>query len=426
VNRLETRLSEFSSTIRSLSGPSGRPKTAFELLEQSRYEDAWQAYLGYFLDPGEDHGLESQFLNEFFKVSKEHGAISFTPPQTGLDSAEMLEVILERQSDNGNRPDIVITSGEEWFLCIELKVHSSEGGGESTQTVRYAEDVRIVEGGTETYEEGEYVYLKPNSKPNSTSDRFGDLNWENIQTAIDRTITKNAGRVPAPTLVQLSDFSTLIESQLNMTNLDKETRRRKDLYFEYRDEISKAQEAVKPFVKSILQQGWGEALEDKSVPKNVEEFQWRYQALGKGYGQIRPPRWEKAKSGSEALDIHWEHKPTEGDFIKGRLRFILELEEPDRSTIDSSSGERYLQFRKDIVDRIEDTIKRIDEPRWKEYDVDPGRSKKKIIRLVYTYPPGDEDGYYESLQYALEDTGHITRLVTELLESTNYTEFDIE
>jgi len=179
-------------------------------------------------------------------------------------------------------------------------------------------------------------------------------------------------------------------------------------------------------VKSILQQGWGEALEDKNAPKNVEEFQWRYQALGKSYGQVRPPRWLKAKSGSEALDIHWEHKPTKGDFIKGRLRFILELEEPDSSTISSSSGERYHQFRNDIVDRIGDTIQRIDEPRWKECDVDPGRSKKKIVRFVYKYPPGDEDGYYESLRYALEDTGHISRLVTELLESTDYTEFDIE
>lgn len=409
--------------IHGLSGTTERPKTAFELLNKARYEDAWQAYLGYFLNPGEPHELGGGFLSQFFTVLEEDG-ISFSPPRTEFD--ETIDVTLERQSDDDNRPDIIITSGTEWFLCIELKVHSPEGRGEKAQTRRYANDPGIVPGRIDTYEDGGYLYIKPASAPCSASDRFVDIDWTEVQTVIDDLIVDTSGSVSTRTLAQLSDFSTLIESQLTMTTADEDTRKRKDLYFEYRDEIKEVENAIESFVKSILQQRWGERLETEYRPANTNDFEWKYQAIGNSYGQVRVPRWETAKSGPEKLDIHWEHRPEVGEFKKGQLRFILELEEIDRGTMDEKSGDRYHKFREDILERVEAAVKKADEPRWKEFTVDPSSTKKRLVRFVYEYPAGDEEGYYQSLQFALEDTWPVTELVTELLESTDYTKYPVD
>lgn len=427
VSELEARLDGFASSIRSLSGTVEQPKTAFELLNTARDEGAWQDYLGYFLDPGAAHQLGGAFLTQFFALLESENAVSFSPPRTALTLPETIDVITERQSADDNRPDIIITNGEEWFLCVELKVHAPEGGGEQAQTVRYANDPGIVPGGTDAYEDGGFLYLKPASAPTATAAAFANLDWQTLQTAVDQTIAQSSGQISARTLAQLSDFSTLIESQLTMTDIDDATRKRKDLYFEYRDAITEAQNAIEPFVEKVLQQEWGTALsEGQFQPRNREEFDWQVAAVGNGHGQVRVPRWETAKSGSERLDIHWEHKPTTDYFKKGEVRFLLELEEPDRSTMSDSSGKRYQHFREDILDRLDPILQSISTPRWDEMDVSPGRSQKKLLRCVYRYEPGDEEGYYDNLRHGLEDTQPVTELVTELLESKDYTKYPLD
>jgi len=426
VEDLESRLEEFANAIHGLSTDAAHPKTAFELLDMGRYEDAWQSYLRYFLAPDQPHQFEGEFLSRFFDLLESNEMISFSPPETGLRPNQGVEVTAERQSSDDNRPDLIITSGSEWFLCIELKVHASEGGGEQPQTTRYANDDSIVPNGVSTYEDGDFIYIKPTEAAPSISPAFSDLAWRDVQSVVQDTLANSTGHAPARSLAQLSDFSTLIDSQLAMTEIDEDTRQRKDLYFEYRDEITEARDAIETFVKTLLQQNWGQALEESYQPDNDHEMEWQYDDIGQGYGQARVPRWVTAKSGSETLDIHWEHKPTEDDFTKGQLRFILELEEPDRSTISNSSGERYHQFRDDILAQIESSVQSIENPRWEESDVSPGRSQKKLARFVYEYEPGDEDGYYQNLQFALEDSEPVTRLVTEILEAQDYTQYSKE
>lgn len=426
MEELESQLEEFAIAIRGLSRDTTRPKTAFELLDVGQYEGSWQSYLRYFLDPDQPHQLKGEFLSQFFGLLEHREMISFLPPETSLRPRQGVEVSEERQSADDNRPDLIITSGSEWFLCIELKVHSSEGGGEQPQTTRYANDEEIVPGGVSTYEDGNYIYIKPTKARSSTSSKFSDLDWRDVQSIVQDIIANSTGHVSGRSIAQLSDFSTLIESQLSMADVNDDTRKRKDLYFKYRDEINDAQDAIKEFVKTVLQQKWRQALEGEYKPRNDLKMEWQYDAIGHGYGQVRVPRWETAKSGSENLDVHWEHKPTKSDFSKGQLRFILEIEEPDRSTIGKNSGERYYRFREDVLGRIENSVQSIEDPRWKELEVNPGRSKKKLFRFVYDYQPGDEDGYYQALQFALEDTEIVTQLVAEMLETEDYTQYPRE
>lgn len=423
---LESQLEELGNAIRGLSTDVSRPKTAFDLLDMEQYEDAWQSYLQYFLSPDQPHRLEGAFLTRFLAVLEENEIISFSPPETGLRPGQGIEVTAERQSQDANRPDLIVTSGSEWFLCIELKVHATEGGGKQSQTTRYANDENIVPNGVSNYEDGDYLYVKPGDADSSISSAFSDLDWRQVQSVIRDTLAHSTGDLPTRSVAQLSDFSTLIDSQLTMTDIDEETRQRKDLYFQYRDAITEARDAVEPFVKTILQQNWAQELAGSYQPNSADGIEWEYGSIGRGYGQARTSRWKEAKSGPEKLDIHWEHKPIEDDFSKGQLRFILELEEPDRSTISADSGERYHRFRDDVLAKTEESVQSVTDPRWEELDVSPGRSQKKLVRLVYEYQPGDEDGYYQGLQFALEDSEPITRVVTDLLESKDYTQYPVE
>lgn len=382
---LEPQLEEFGNAIHGLSTDISRPKTAFELLNRGQYEDAWQSYLRYFLDPDQPHRFEDDFLSRFLELLGENEMISFSPPKTGLQPGKGVEVTAERQSSDDNRPDLIITSGLEWFLCIELKVHASEGGGEQPQTARYANDENIVPNGVSDYEGGDFIYIKPSESAPSSSSTFSDLDWQEVRSVVQDTLAHSTGHVPARSIAQLSDFSTLIDSQLNMNEVDKETRQRKDLYFQYRDEITEAQDAVKRFVKDGLQQKWEQALAESYQPSNAKEMDWQYGRISTKYGQIRTPRWESARSGSEKLNIHWEHRLSEDDFSKGQLRFTLELEDPDENPVTGSSGKRYLQFRNDILDRVEDSILSVEDPRWRESDVDPRGRKKILVRFMYEF-----------------------------------------
>lgn len=422
---LESRLAEFGDAMSELSADDRQPKTAFDLLDATRYEDAWQSYLRYFLDPEQPHQLEGEFLVRFFEFLNDEELISFSPPELGLRRGQGVDVTAEYQSADDNRIDLVVSSGSEWFLCIELKVHALEGGGVDPQTVRYADDDGIVPGRVSAYADSDYLYVKPSDAAPSAADEFSDVAWTDVKSVVQDTIAQSTGKVPGRSIAQLSDFATLIDSQVAMTDVDTDTRKRKDLYFEYREEIDKAQDALDEFVETILQRQWGQKLEEEFRPVSAGEVEWQYDAIGHSYGQLRTARWTTAKTGPEKLDIHWEHKPKTDDFKKGQLRFILELEEPDRSTMSRNSGERYHQLRDRVLDSVANSVRSIDDPRWEEWDTNPSTSKKKLARFVYEYEPGDEDGYYQSLQYALEDCEPVTRLVTEILDGEDFTEYPI-
>jgi len=112
-----------------------------------------------------------------------------------------------------------------------------------------------------------------------------------------------------------------------MNDIDETTKHRKNLYFEYREAITEVEDAVEPFVDSILKWEWAEALadQDRYQPENAERINWIPAAKGKGWGQFRTSRWETAKEEPERLDIHWEHKPRASEFKGGTSPFLLEL-----------------------------------------------------------------------------------------------------
>lgn len=419
---LEERLAKLQAAVAAIPEDSRSPEPTLDILGLERAEGAWQEYFAYFLDPGRPHGLDHHFLATLFDRLEALDAIEFRPTEFELATSEYIEVRTERGTAHGNIPDIIVYEEGSWYLCLELKVNSSEGGGEKAQTVRYAEDPDIVPDSVEAYDEGSYLYIAPRSARPSISPQFTDVSWEDLVEVIDAVLLEATSAIPASTLTQLSEFKTTIETQL-MTSIDDDTRRRKDLYFEYRDVIDAVEGAIDPFVDDVLQNDWASALETDHRPESATDFEWEYAAIGYSYGQILTPGWQTARNEEPFLDIHFEHKPRSKEFKQGRLTFLLELEEPNKSTISRESGERYHEFRADLLDGLPGVIDATESPSWETIDDDPGSSLKKLTRALYSYEPGDESGYYNALSQALDDHRAVATFVSETLEANDYSTY---
>lgn len=107
------------------------PPTTLQLLGRNRQEDDWQRYLAYFLTPDAPHGIEYAAVEKFLEGLADRDDIDFAFSRFDLDE---IEVATEVPIPDG-RLDLLIWSGEEWFVFCELKVDSTEGDG---QTRKYA------------------------------------------------------------------------------------------------------------------------------------------------------------------------------------------------------------------------------------------------------------------------------------------------
>ena len=418
---IEQQLESLQSEVEQISEQEVPPKTSFEVFSLTREEGAWQAYLRYFLDPSQSHGLETDFLSEFIEQLRTLGCISDSGPPTDPYLLSTVSVEQEVSTENGNRPDIVVYDKGEWFLCLELKIDSTEGGGESSQTERYAADTEIVPPSTKKYDQAEYLYISPEQSPMSKSEAFVDINWTDLIPVFDSVISAQSNRVPTPTLAQLTDFRNTIQSELTMTELDKETRHKKDLYFEYREAIASVDDAIEPFVKDVLRNEWKDGLQKELQENNATDHNWKCGAVGNSYGQLRLPDWISAKEGECRLDIHFEHKPRVEHFKTGRLKLLLELEERDRGTMSKNSGPQYHAFREDLLEALPRVVESSEySDSQLKVEIDPSSSKKKLLSVMYKYQPGDEQEYYSALATALIDLAPVADLVSETLSENDY------
>jgi len=396
--KIKRQLESLKSEVDQISEQKQPPKTSFEVFGSTREERAWQAYLRYFLDPSQSHGLETDFLSEFIEQLRTLGHISDNELPTDPYLLHTVTVEQEVSTGNDNRPDIVVYSEAEWFLCLELKIDSSEGGGTLSQTERYARDTDIVPPSTEEYDQAAYLYISSKQSPMSKSETFVDVNWIDLIPVFDSVISARSDRIPTPTLAQLIDFRNTIKSELTMTEIDRETRHKKDLYFEYREAIESVDKAIEPFVKDVLRKEWKEGLQKELERRDAVEYDWNCGAVGHSYGQLRLPDWISAKEGECRLDIHFEHKPRVEHFKTGRLKFLLELEERDRGTIGKNSGPQYHALRDDLLEALPDLVESSEyNDSQLQVEIDPSTSKKKLLSAMYKYQPGDEEEYYSSL-----------------------------
>ncbi|ADJ17029.1 PD-(D/E)XK nuclease family protein [Halalkalicoccus jeotgali] len=247
-NTLTRHFDELQSQLERLPETDEPPPTTLQLLGQSRQEGDWQRFLAYFLSPKEPHGLDYAAVEQFLQGLSDRDDINFEFSRFDLED---INVATEVPIPNG-RLDVLIWCEEEWFVLCELKIDSAEGDG---QTPKYTT--------TETFQNIDldpadvpedrrhYLYVTPDrSLP--TSPVFVAIGWSWIAAQLRAVQKSDYGSYPARTTGQLDDFIDTIETELTMTDHERNETEKASLYVDYYDEIDEVQGA--------FQNGWNDLI----------------------------------------------------------------------------------------------------------------------------------------------------------------------
>ena len=410
MGQLEEELSDLESTLSALLETTTEPpRNIFDVLGIHSKENAWRRLFAYLLDPTEPHGFDIYVLKAFLEILEDNSDLNFHYSQTDLTKIEVKQDVSTR---NGNRPDIVIKSGKKWFILIELKVWAEEG---HEQTKRYVRDDYVVEDiEKEEFEKHYYLYIS-RQQDSSDASEFVDLDWITIADGLKDVISKYSRQIPSNSQMQLSDFINNIEEVLGMTKYRDDINQKKELYFENREAIETAREAVKKFVEKEMQNKWDIKLrQEENRPTYWDEDEWSLDKVGEEYGQIRFEHWKRAKG----LDIHFEHFLKVDEFKEGKLIFELHAEdnEDSRNTFKGKIKDRFNIKEEDEEDFL--VMKTLDGEKSKLI-FDPGKYKKdrKIItKKIYNYPPGNADKYYQKLSQAFDEHYELAKEIVGILD----------
>lgn len=186
-----------------------------------------------------------------------------------------VELELEVSTSHG-RPDAVLWSDEDWFICWELKVGASEG---DNQTTAYAsvDSFRSIglDKSNAPSDRHFYIYLAPSDAQPPEASEFIHVSWEWVASKLQSCVAESHGEYPARTTAQLNDFVDTIKSELQMTEYQENRLEKAKLYIEHYDEITAVQEAFDDQWETFTT-NWGtkltealetaEIVEDRNIP----------------------------------------------------------------------------------------------------------------------------------------------------------------
>ena len=408
TEELSDTLSEFQRRFAQLPDVEEPPKTIFQVINRSSRETYWNRLLSYLLDPTEPHGFETDLLERFLFVLEENRRLGFVFDRRHF---EKIEVESEVTTPEGNVPDILIRSGREWFICIEMKVGATEG---ENQTERYANDEYVGDIPKKEFpEEGRhYVYLAEKNAADASADEFVDVAWREVVRAIERFRTQSRGRHPSKSNAQLDDFLDTIKSEMNMTENEFEENQmaKMRLYLEYGETIDEAQNAFES-VYEREKAAWKERfLDDFRPPSWTNEWNCDPQK----WGQIYKNDWrldenfEPTDDGHD-VTLHFVHFiRDEESFRDGKLKFKLKW---------VGGGDFRDRFRSRF--HSDETMARL-RPILTEYDINRiTDSNSSYTQKVYDFDENRlPDSYYETLVVAFEEHREIADIVSDVLVTT--------
>lgn len=244
---LEHRLADLQSRLALLPEAEEPPPTTLQILGRNRRERDWQQILVHLLSPDEAHGLDRAMLEHFLKSLADRDDLEYTFSRFDLADVQVEQEIVTSRG----RPDVVLWSSEDWFVCLELKVDSSEG---DDQTRRYVEVESFRSIGLEKSEvppDGHhYVYLAPDDAPPPEADEFTHVSWEWVASELQSFLAESNGAYPARTTAQIDDFADTIRNELTMTDYQENQQAKVELYVDHYDEISE--------VRSAFEERWAD------------------------------------------------------------------------------------------------------------------------------------------------------------------------
>jgi hypothetical protein len=242
------------------------PPTTLQLLGQSRQEGDWQRFLSYFLSPEAPHGLEHAAVEEFLKGLTNRDDIDFEFSRFDLDD---IDVETEVYIPDG-RVDLLIWCEEDWLVLCELKIDSSEGDGQTKKYANVKTFANIELDPTNVPENRRhYLYITPNgAEPDSCE--FAAVEWSWVASQLRTVQQSDYGSYPARTTGQLDDFIDTIETELTMTDHERNETAKAGLYVDYYDEIAEVKESFESEWGSLID-SWGRRLSTTLEGANLVE-----------------------------------------------------------------------------------------------------------------------------------------------------------
>lgn len=243
---LEGRLEELKRQLSVFPDPKEPPPTMLDVIGRSNRERDWQRLLFHYLSPDAAHGLNHELLEHLLIALSDRADVGYTFSQFDLNEIQIDQEVSTPQG----RPDAVIWSPQNWFICWELKVRSAEGTG---QTRGYVDadsfsGIDIEKNGDQT--ESHYLYLAPEDAKSPEANEFIHISWKWMRTVLQSFLTESHGEHPSRTVAQLREFVETIQTELVMTDYQENQRDKAKLYMEYRDEIIELERA--------FEDQWGE------------------------------------------------------------------------------------------------------------------------------------------------------------------------
>jgi hypothetical protein len=284
-------LAEFNQKVNRLPELREPPATTLQILGSARHERAWQALLFHFLSPDATHGLGTDLLEHLLEAIADREDLSFEYSRFDLDA---IRVETEVVASDSRRPDAVIWSEEDWFICFELKVGASEGGDQTNDYVEVGSFAGIgLDKQTVPSDGHHYIYVAPGGGDAPSADAFVKLTWEWIASELQSFLAASQGGYPARTTAQLADFIDTIRTELTMTEYRESQEEKAELYLEYFDAIEEARAAFERNWEAF-QDDWGERLVetlDAAEVRDAPELGGAHIAIELPESPRGPERW---------------------------------------------------------------------------------------------------------------------------------------
>lgn len=252
---LARRLDEMRRRLGRLPETEEPPPTTLQLLRRSRQEGDWQQLLAYFLDPEAPHRLNHAALEQFLRGLRSRDNLDFGFSRFDLENIQVATEI----PVPGGRIDLLVWCDEKWFILCELKIDASEGDGQ-TRKYANAETFQNVDIDPTAVAESrrQYLFVTPDgSRPES--DAFAAVGWSWIASQLRAVLDSDYGSYPVRTTSQLDDFVDTIETELTMTEHERNEAAKAELYVDYYDELAEVTSAFETEWEDLID-NWGRRL----------------------------------------------------------------------------------------------------------------------------------------------------------------------
>lgn len=305
---IEAQLKKLVQKLNRLPEADEPPPTTLQILGRNRQEQDWQRLLFYYLSPDVSHGLDSALLEHFLSALGGRDELDYTFSRFDLED---IQIETEVITSDGRRPDALMWSSEDWFICWELKVDASEGDDQTSDYV-VADSFRSVNLNKDDVpsEDHHYIFLAPENAAPPEANEFDKITWEWVRTELQEFLIESHGEYPARTTAQINDFIGTIRSELTMTEYQENQQEKVELYLDHYQEISDVQQAFEKQWGEFIET-WGDRLSqaldtaivthDATVPeeyvsveiamKNDETRLWTFRQGNDDWAWMFPRQW---------------------------------------------------------------------------------------------------------------------------------------